>query len=64
MTGGEIHYKGWRIDIMYRSNGWEALIYRPNSPLHEMPVPKGPERRIVIEAAKTFIDRCSDVTAT
>lgn len=56
--GEEIHYKGWRIDIMHHGNGWEALIYRANSPLHELSVPKAPDRRAVIEDAKNLIDNC------
>ena len=57
MTGDEIRYKEWRIDIIYDGNGWGALIYRPNSSLHEIPVPKGPDRHNVIEDAKTIIDK-------
>jgi hypothetical protein len=55
--GDEIHYKGWRIDIMHREHGWEALVYRPSSPLHEVTVPKEIDRRTVIEAAKTLVDQ-------
>jgi hypothetical protein len=55
--GEEIHYKGWRIDVMHCGDGWEALLYRPSSPLHEVTVPKGPDRSTVIEDAKTLIDR-------
>jgi hypothetical protein len=37
--GDEIHYKEWRIDMMHGESGWEALIYPPSSPLHEICVP-------------------------
>jgi hypothetical protein len=55
--GDEIHYKEWRIDVMHRGPGWEALIYRPNSPLHEASVPAAQDRRTVIENAKVLIDK-------
>ena len=55
--GDEIHYKGWRIDVMSRENGWEALVYRPSSPLHEVTVPNGSDRRTVIEEAKVLVDK-------
>ena len=55
--GDEIHYKGWRIDVMHYEHGWEALVYRPSSPLHEVTVPKGLDRRTVIERAKTLVDQ-------
>ena len=51
--GDEIHYKEWRI----RGPGWKALIYRPNSPLHEAYEPAGQDRRAVIEDAKALIDK-------
>jgi hypothetical protein len=54
--GDEIHYKEWRIDVMHKENGWEALIYRPSSPLHETSVPVAQDRRAVIEHAKLYID--------
>ena len=55
--GDEIHYKEWRIDVMHKGLGWEALIYRPNSPLHETSVPARQDRRAVIEDAKLRIDK-------
>ena len=55
--GDEIHYKEWRIDVMHRGLGWEALINRPNSPLHEASVPARQDRRAVIEDAKVLIDK-------
>jgi hypothetical protein len=55
--GDEIHYKGWRIDLMHGDRGWEALIYRPGSPLHEVTVPHGDDRHAVIEDAKMLIDK-------
>jgi hypothetical protein len=54
--GDEIHYKEWRIDLMHGTSGWEALIYRPGSPLHEMSVPVGQARRTVLEEGKRQID--------
>ena len=54
--GDEIHYKEWRIDVMHKGLGWEALIYRPSSALHETSVPAGQDRRAVIEHAKLYID--------
>jgi hypothetical protein len=54
--GDEIHYKEWRIDVMQSESGWEALIYRPSSLLHEVSVPHGQNRRAVIEEAKVLID--------
>lgn len=56
MIQGDISYKGCRIDVLYQGDGWKALIYRPSSLLHEMIVPAGPNRRFVIEDAKTLID--------
>ena len=55
--GDEIHYKGWRIDVMHKGLGWEALIYRPSSPLHETSVPTRQDRRAVIEDARVLIDK-------
>jgi hypothetical protein len=55
--GDEIHYKEWRIDVMHNGRGWEALIYRPSSPLHEESVPLGQNRSAVIEEAKVLIDK-------
>jgi hypothetical protein len=52
----EINYKGWRIDVPHQGEGWKALIYRPSSLLHETTVPEGPDRRAVLEEAKTLID--------
>jgi len=58
MTGDDVHYKEWRITVIqYGDSAWEGLIYRPHSPLHETTVPKGPDRRVVIENAKAIIDR-------
>ena len=54
--GDEIHYKEWRIALMHKGLGWEALIYRPNSPLHDVSVPHGNDRHAVIEKAKLLID--------
>lgn len=55
--GDEIHYKEWRIDVMHSGTGWEALVYRPKSPLHEVSVPSGHNRHAVIEEAKALIDK-------
>jgi hypothetical protein len=52
----EINYKRWRIDVAHHGEGWKALIYRPSSLLHETKVPEGPDRRAVLEKAKTMID--------
>ena len=52
----EIHYKGWRVQVLNSDKGWKALLYRPSSPLHEANVPEGPDRRIVIENAQLLID--------
>jgi len=41
---------------MHKGLGWEALIYRPSSLLHETTVPAGQDRRAVIEDAKTLVD--------
>lgn len=57
--GDEILYKGWRIDVMHRGDGWEALVYRPSSPLHEVSVPKGTDRRALIQEAKKLVDKLS-----
>ncbi len=54
----EIHYKGWRIDLLHQGAGWKALIYRPSSLLHEEPVPTGSDRRMVMREAKTLVDQC------
>jgi hypothetical protein len=54
--GDEIRYKEWRIDVMQTESGWEALIYRPNSLLHEVSVPHRQNRRAVIEEAQVLID--------
>jgi hypothetical protein len=59
--GDEIYYKGWRIDVMHHGDGWEALVYRPSSPLHEVSVPESPDRRVVIEEAKTLVDNLSAI---
>ena len=42
---------------MRREHGWEAMVYRPSSPLHEIKVPKGPDRHTVIEEAKALVDQ-------
>lgn len=55
--GDEIRYKEWRIDVMQSGPGWEALVYRPNSPLHEVSVPHQNDRHAVIEEAKALIDK-------
>jgi|GEM_PF-3316565 len=55
--GDEIHYKEWRVEVMHGNPGWEALIYRQGSPIHEETVPAGPDRRVVIEEAKALIDK-------
>jgi hypothetical protein len=52
----EITYKRWRIDLAHHGEGWKALIYRPSSLLHETTLPEGPDRRAVLEEAKTLID--------
>lgn len=56
MTMDEIHYKKWRIEILHGDQGWKALIYRPGSPLHELAVPEGQDRRAVLAKAQTLID--------
>ena len=56
MTIDEIHYKGWRVEILHGDRGWKALLYCPRSPLHDTTVPEGPDRRAVIESAKLLID--------
>ena len=56
MATDEIHYKGWRIEVLHGEPGWKALVYRPSSPLHEADVPNGSDRHTVIEGAKTLID--------
>jgi hypothetical protein len=53
----EIHYKGWRVEVLPDKSGWEALVYCPGSLLHEKTVPHGLDRRSVIEDAKALIDR-------
>ena len=53
----EIHYKGWRIEVLHSELGWKAPVYRPSSPLHEIDVPDGSDRRTAIEGAKTLIDK-------
>ena len=58
MASDEIHYKGWRIDVLHQGAGWKALIYRPSSLLHEEPVPMGSDRRAVMRQAKTLVDQC------
>ena len=55
--GDEIYYKNWRIDVMHGVAGWDALIYRPSSPLHEVSVPHNGDRGAVIAAAKACIDK-------
>jgi hypothetical protein len=57
MTIDEINYKGCRIDVLHQGEGWKALVYRPSSPLHEVTVPDGPNRRSVIEEAKMLADK-------
>jgi hypothetical protein len=54
--GDEICYKEWCMDVMHSGPSWEALIYRPNSPLHDVSVPHGNDRHAVIEKAKLLID--------
>ena len=44
------------MDVMHSGPSWEALIYRPNSPLHDVSVPHGNDRHAVIEKAKLLID--------
>lgn len=57
MIGSEFHYKDWLVQVLHEGQGWKALVYRPHSPLHEVEVPEGPDRRAVMEKAKTLIDR-------
>ena len=57
MASEEIHYKGWRIEVLHQGQGWKALVYRPSSPLHEEPVPSGPDRRVVMQEAKMLVDQ-------
>jgi hypothetical protein len=52
----EINCKGWRINLLHQQDGWKALIYRPSSLLHETGVPKGSDRRAVLEEATALID--------
>ena len=55
----EIHYKGWRIEVLHHGvEDWKALIYRPSSLLHEESVPTGSNRHAVMGEAKTIVDRC------
>lgn len=56
MAIDEIHYKGWRVEILHGDKGWKALLYRPSSLLHETTVPEGPDRHAVIENAKLLVD--------
>jgi hypothetical protein len=44
------------INYKVQQNGWKALIYRPSSLLHETNVPKGSDRRAVLEESTIFID--------
>lgn len=57
MASEDIHYKGWRIDVLHQGAGWKALIYRPSSLLHEETVPAGADRHAVMQAAKALVDR-------
>jgi hypothetical protein len=57
MAIDEIHYKGWRIEVLHGGAGWKALVYRPSSLLHDTRVPDGPDRHAVIELAKVLIDK-------
>jgi len=57
MENDEIHYKGWRIEVLHGELGWKALAYRPSSLLHELEVPNGSDRRSIIEDAKALIDK-------
>ncbi len=53
----EIHYKAWRIEVLHAESGWKALVYRPSSPIHEIDVPEGSDRRAAVEGARTLIDK-------
>ena len=55
--GDELYYKEWRIAVMHGGAGWKALVYRPDSPLHEVSVPHNGDRDAVIEAAKALVDK-------
>ena len=57
MSGDEFHYKGWRVEVLHAGAGWKALVYGPSSPLHEVEVPYGPDRHIVMKEAKALIDK-------
>lgn len=57
MSGDEFHYKGWRVEVLHHGAGWKALVFGPSSPLHEVEVPYGPDRRVVMEKAKALIDK-------
>jgi len=57
MVIDEIHYRTWRIEVLQAESGWKALVYRPSSPLHEIEVPEGSDRRAAIGGAKTLIDK-------
>ncbi len=56
MSNEEIHYQGWRVELLHDNVGWKALVYGPNSPLHEAKVPSGHDRHAVMEEAKMLID--------
>lgn len=57
MAGAEFHYKDWRVEVLHKGRGWQALVYRPHSPLHEAEVPEAPDSRAVMEKAMHLIDR-------
>ena len=56
MAGEAFHYKGWWVEILDKKEGRKALIYRPTSPLPEIQVPDGPDRRVGMQKAMTLID--------
>lgn len=54
MALDEIHYKGWRIEVLQGQPGWRTLVYYPGSPLHGSVAPDGTDRRAVMEQAETL----------
>ena len=55
--GDEIHYKGWRIEILHGGLGWKALVFRPSSLLHEIEVPDGHDRHSALDGGRALVDR-------
>jgi hypothetical protein len=57
MAPDDLHYKGWRIEVLHADAGWKALVYRPSSLLHEEPAPTGPDRHAVMQDARMLVDQ-------